>query len=310
MAEGAAYAGKRAMVGTSGGGFALMVEHLSLAGQAEIPIVIILGQRPGPATGLPTYTGQGELLFALYAGHGEFPRILVAPGDTQEALELTRDAQNLAWQFQIPVIILSDKHLCESIFSTEPDKVLSEVITPKLWGKEGDYKRYLLTNNGISPLAFPGQVNAVVKLNSYEHDEDGITTELAEITIKNVEKRRKKTASIEGELKKMETVKTYGDQKSNTVLLTWGSTKGSVIEAADRLGCRVVQLLYLNPLPTWELSEKLKGAKKIISIECNATGQLSSLMTAAGFKIDSKILKYDGRPFTVKELENKIKEIL
>jgi len=310
IAEGAAYAGKRAMVGTSGGGFALMVEHLSLAGQAEIPIVIILGQRPGPATGLPTYTGQSELLFALYAGHGEFPRILVAPGDTEEAIELTRDAQNLAWQFQIPVIILADKHLCENTFSTEPDKILIDIKEAKLWNKEGDYKRYLLTDDGISPLAFPGQPDAVVKLNSYEHEENGITTELAELTIKNVEKRMKKASAIETELKKHLTVKVYGNPDSEIVLLTWGSTKGSVVEVAARLDCRVVQLLYLNPLPVWELLEKFKGAKKIISIECNATGQLCSLIAAAGFKIDAKVLKYDGRPFTVKELEDKIKKLL
>jgi 2-oxoglutarate ferredoxin oxidoreductase subunit alpha len=310
MAEGAAYAGKRAMVGTSGGGFALMTEHLSLAGQAEIPIVIILGQRPGPATGLPTCTGQGELLFALHAGHGEFPRILVAPGDIEESIELTRDVLNLAWQFQVPAIVLSDKHLCESVFSVEPDKILSVTQEPKLWTKKNNYQRYLLTDDGVSPLAFPGQEGAVVKLNSYEHDEDGITTESSELTVKNVEKRMKKLEGIEEVLKKYETVKTYGDEKSQIILLTWGSTKGSVVEVANRLGCKVVQPLYLNPLPVWELTNKLKGAKQIISVECNATGQLSGLVSAAGFKIDAKVLKYDGRPFTVSELESKIKKLL
>ena len=310
MAQGAAYAGKRAMVGTSGGGFALMTEHLSLAGQAEIPIVIILGQRPGPATGLPTYTGQGELLFALHAGHGEFPRIIVAPSEAEEAIELTRDSLNLAWQFQIPVIVLSDKHLCEGIYSVVPDKILSVIKEPKLWDKKNNYQRYLLTDDGISPLAYPGQAGAVVKLNSYEHDEDGITTELSELAVKNVEKRMKKLTEIEKELKNHATVKTYGNLKSKVVLLTWGSTTGSVIEAANRLDCKVVQPLYLNPLPVWELANQLKGVKKIIGIECNATGQLCSLVSAAGFKIDTKVLKYDGRPFTVKELEDKIKILL
>jgi len=310
MAEGAAYVGKRAMVGTSGGGFALMVEHLSLAGQAEIPLVIILGQRPGPATGLPTYTGQGELLFALHAGHGEFPRVIVAPGDIEEALETARDAQNLAWQFQIPVIILADKHLGESIFSAAPDKIAIDIKEPKLWDEKGNYQRYLLSDDGISPLAFPGQAGAVIKSNSYEHDEFGITTETMVATINNAEKRMKKTVAIKSELKKYVTVKTYGNPNSDIVLLVWGSTKGSVIEAADRLGYRVVQVLYLNPLPVEELSAKLKGAKKIIGIECNSSGQLCNLVAATGFKIDAKILKYDGRPFTVKELEVKIKKVL
>jgi 2-oxoglutarate/2-oxoacid ferredoxin oxidoreductase subunit alpha len=310
MAEGAAYAGKRAMVSTSGGGFALMIEHLSLAGQAEIPIVIILGQRPGPATGLPTYTGQGELLFVLHSGHGEFPRIIIAPGDTEEAIEAARDAQNLAWQFQIPVIILGDKHLCESTFSTEPDKIASQKIEPKLWDKKGVYRRYRQTDDGISPLAFPGQAGAVVKSDSYEHDEDGITTEEAGWTVKNAEKRIKKAAAIVAELKKRPTVKVYGDEKSDVVLLVWGSTKGGAVEAAARTGCRVVQPLFLHPLPVWELAEKLKGARRIIGIEANATGQFCGLAEAAGIKIDAKILKYDGRPFTVAELAEKIKNVL
>jgi 2-oxoglutarate ferredoxin oxidoreductase subunit alpha len=310
LATGAAYAGKRAMVGTSGGGFCLMVEHISLAGQAEIPLVIILGQRPGPATGLPTYSGQGELLFALHAGHGEFPRLLIAPGDTQEALELARDAQNLAWQFQVPVIILSDKHLCESTFSTEPDKIPDLKIDAKLWDGQGIYKRYLQTDDGVSPLAFPGTPGAIVKSNSYEHEENGITTEAADWAVKNVDKRSRKSEAIKIELKKHQTVKTYGNENSDVVLIAWGSTKGAAVEAAARLGCRVVQPLYLEPLPVWELSEKLKGARKLIGIEVNSGGQLCGLIEAAGFKIDAKILKYDGRPFTVSELEAKIKENL
>lgn len=310
MAEGAAYAGKRAMVATSGGGFSLMVEHLSLAGQAEIPIVIILGQRPGPATGLPTHTGQGELLFALHAGHGEFPRIVVAPGDAKEAIEITRDALNLAWEFQVPVIILGDKHLCESIYSVEPDKVIKQVTSPKLWDKKGEYKRYLLTDNGVSPLCFPGEPGVIVKANSYEHDESGTTSELPEVTISNADKRTRKIVAIESALKKYSTIKVYGDKNSKNVLLVWGSTAGSAIEVADRFGCKVVQVIYLNPLPIWELSNYLKGAKKIIGVECNSSGQLCSLVSAAGFKIDAKVLKYDGRPFTVKELEERLLKIL
>lgn len=310
MIQGAAYAGKRAMTGTSGGGFALMVEHLSLAGQAEIPTVIMLGQRPGPATGLPTYTGQGELLFSIYAGHGEFPKVVVAPGDLEEAIELTRDAQNLAWQFQVPVIILGDKHLCESTYSVEPNKIKTQIIKPKLWGKKANYQRYLLTSDGVSPLAFPGQAGTVIKSNSYEHDEYGISTELADLAVRNVQKRKNKMVGIVKELRKRHAVKVYGNKKSQIVLLAWGSTKGSVIEAGINLGLKIVQPLYLYPLPVAELSKQLKGAKKVIGIECNATGQLASLMAMNGIKVDKQILKYDGRPFTVKELEKEIKKII
>ena len=326
MAQGASYAGIKNMIGTSGGGFALMIEHLSLSGQAEIPLVIVLSQRPGPATGVPTYTAQADLFFSLYAGHGEFPRIVLAPGDTEEAFYSTAESLNLAWKFQIPVILLSDKHLSESIFSSElnESKITSE--KPKLWNKKGNYKnlelrsrtlklqsnykRYTLTKDGVSPLAFPGEKNAVIKSNGYEHDEYGITTEDAPMIIKGNEKRLKKMETIENELKKKETVKVYGNKKSKTVLIAWGSTKGIAIEVAKIFNIKVVQPLYLMPFPKLELKKHLKNAEKIIDIEINTTGQLGDLLKFHGFKIDKKILKYDGRPFAVDELEKIIKKLL
>ncbi len=310
MAQGAAYAGVKAMIGTSGGGFALMVEHLSMAGMAEIPTVIVLSQRPGPSTGVPTYTTQADMLFALYSGHGEFPRIVLAPGDVDESFYLTAESMNLAWKLQIPVIILSDKHLSESIFSADFDETKVKIEKTKLWNKKGDYKRYALTKDSISPLAFPGEKKAIVKVNSYEHDEFGISIEDSETTIEGNDKRLKKMQLIEETLKKKETVKTYGNQKSKTVLVTWGSTKGAVIEAAEKYNLKVIQLLYLSPFPIWEMKKHLSPAKKIITIELNATGQLAQLLNNNGFKVTKKILKYDGRPFTVDELEKKIKKVL
>ncbi len=310
MAQGAAYAGIKTMIGTSGGGFALMTEHLSLAGQAEIPTVCVLSQRPAPATGVPTYTAQGDLFFALHAGHGDFARVVVAPGDIEEAFYLTVEALNLAWQFQVPVILLCDKHLSESTFSAEFDESKIVVESPKLWKGEGEYRKYVLTKDGVSPLAFPGDEKATVKSNSYECDEFGITTEDPQLVTKGHEKRLKKMKTIENELKKKETVKIYGNPKSDVVLITWGSTKGAVEEVAQTYNLKVVQPLYLEPFPIWDLRKHLEGAKKIIGVEVNSTGQLCNLLEFKGLKVDERILKYDGRPFTVDELEEKIKKIL
>ncbi len=310
MAEGAAFAGKRTMVGTAGGGFALMVEALSLAGQAEIPIVIVVAQRPAPATGVPTYTAQGDLHFILRAGHGEFSKLVVAPGDADEAFYLTAKALNLAWQYQIPAIILSDKHLSESIFNASFDKKKVKKEKPKLWTGKGKYKRYLRTADGISPLAFPGQKGAVVKASGYEHDEFGLTIEKEEAVLMAVEKRLRKREALRKAIQKMETFKIYGNKKSQTLLILWGYNKGAVLAAADRLGLKAIQPLFLEPFIEGKLKREAAKAKKTIVVETNATGQLAELLANHGIRVDKKILKYDGRPFTVDELEEKIKKIL
>lgn len=308
IAEGAAYAGVRTMVGTSGGGFCLMVEHLSLAGQAEIPIVVMLGERPGPAIGLPTYHAQGELFFPIFAGHGEFPRIVVSPGDADEAFYLSAEAQNLAWRFQVPVILVADYSLLESSFSSLLDEGRVLIGKPKTWSGGGEYKRYLLTGDGVSPLAFPGTAGVTVKVNSYEHDEYGVTTEDPVLTVRNAEKRLAKSRAIEDELRKKETVKTYGNMQADTVLVTWGSTKGAVVEVAEEHGFGVLQPLYLNPLPVWEMEKYFPGKKNIVCVEANSTGQLARWVRFHGFRVDRTILKYDGRALTVDELEEKIRE--
>lgn len=308
MAQGASYAGIRSAVGTSGGGFALMVEHLSLAGQAEIPIVIVLSQRPAPATGVPTYTAQGDLLFAMFAGHGEFARAIIAPGDAEEAFYLSAEAMNLAWKFQIPVILLADKHLSESTFVAEINESLAKLEAPKLWDGKNNYKRYLQTENGVSPLAFPGNEKAVVKANSYEHDEYGITVEEAEAVKKGFEKRLRKMQALEEYLKDKETVKVYGNKESDTVVITWGSTKGAVVEACEKLGLKAVQPLYLMPLPVEKIKKEVEN-KRVIVAEVNSTGQLANWLSWHGIKVDEKILKYDARPFTVDEIEEKLKKL-
>jgi 2-oxoglutarate ferredoxin oxidoreductase subunit alpha len=310
MALGAAYAGARAMVGTSGGGFALMTEALSLAGQGELPLVIVEAQRPGPSTGVPTYTMQGDLAFVIHAGHGEILRVVLAPGDADEAFYTAGLAMNLAWKFQIPTFVLSDKHLSESIFSFEADLDKIKPEKPLLWNNQGEYKRYLDTQNGISPLAFPGNPSAIVKATSYEHDESGITIEEPEAISRMQRKRLRKRKALEDELEKYETVNVYGNPDSKTALLCWGSTKGACIEVAEVLDLKVVQPLILEPLPVEALKKALSGVDKIIDVEVNATGQLAKLVAGHGFCIDDMILRFDGRPFTVDVLLDNVKEVL
>ena len=307
-AIGAAYSGKRAMVGSSGGGFALMVEALSLAGQSESPIVIVESQRPGPATGLPTYTAQGDLLFVLSAGHGDFFRFVVAPGDAEESFYLTGLAMNIAWKYQLPAIVLIDKEISEDTFNL--DKSVLEKIEKRdeiLWNKKGEYKRYLDTNDGISPLAFPGEAGAVVKATSYEHDESGITAEEDEEQIKRMqEKRQRKVIDLAREIEGLKAVNVFGDQNSEKAIIVFGSNKGIAIELGKEFGLRVIQPLIFQPFPEEQMKKALSGVKKIFTIETNASAQLTQFLGCRGIKIESPILKYTGRPFFIEELREEL----
>ena len=311
MALGSSYCGERVAVGTSGGGFCLMTEGLSFSAMAELPVVVILGQRPGPSTGLPTYSCQTELHFALNAGQGEFPRLIVAPGDAEEAYYLAQIALNISWKYQVPSIILTDKNLGESTYSFD-----SEIIPdikeegPVLWDRKTPYKRYLNTENGVSPLAFVPEKGNVIKVNSYEHDEAGLTTEDPAETVKMQDKRLRKRGDLAEEISKYEAVKAYGNKDSETILLCWGSNKGVCVEAAEKLNLKVVQPIFLSPFPTHQLEEAIKGAKKLIVVESNATAQLVKLMNLYGLGADETILKYDGRPFSVDELEARLREVI
>ncbi|MCK5044615.1 2-oxoacid:acceptor oxidoreductase subunit alpha [Candidatus Parcubacteria bacterium] len=311
-AIGSAFAGKRTMVGTSGGGFALMTEGVSLAAQAEVPVVVVESQRTGPATGVPTYSAQADLLFALNSGHGDFVRLVVAPGDTEESFYLTGLALNLAWKYQLPAIVLIDKAISESTFSFDEnivDKVKSEKAL--LWNKKGEYKRYLDTKNGISPMAFPGEPNAVIKGTSYEHDEAGITAEedASQITAMQ-DKRMKKYDALSKEIDEPGAVKVYGNEKSDKTIIFWGSTKGAAIEAAEKLNIKAIQPLILQPFPEKQMAKALEGVKTLISAETNVMGQLAKVLSCEGIKVDEQILKYDGRPFLPEEIEDKLKNLI
>lgn len=311
MALGFAYAGKKAAVGTSGGGFCLMTEGLSLSGMAELPVVILLGQRPGPSTGMPTYSAQTELHFSLNAAQGEFVRFVVAPGDAEEAYFWAQAALNFAGKFQIPAIILSDKNLSEGSFNFD----IGAIEEPKecaslLWNRRGEFKRYANTESGISPLTFVPDKDAVIKVNSYEHDEFGITTEESSTVVLMQDKRLRKEKYLVEELEDYPTIKAYGNLNSKTILLCWGSNKGVCLEVADNLGLKAVSVAVLSPFPEEKLRKALMGAEKIICVENNATGQFVRLISMFGFRVDKKILKYDGRPFSVEELEEKAREAL
>lgn len=308
-AIGSSYAGKRSMVGTSGGGFALMTEGISLAAQSETPVLIINSQRSGPATGVPTYGSQADLLFTLNSGHGDFVRFVVAPGDANESCYWAGKLLNLAWKYQTPAILLIDKELSESTFEFDKN-VLNEIKreNPAIWNGKGEYLRYANLKNGISPLAFPGE-KAVVKSTSYEHDEAGLSVEEPENIILMQEKRLRKFKEMEKEIDNHEAVKVYGNKNSKKAVVAWGSTKGPVLEVADKLDLKFIQPVILEPFPKKQFEKAMKGVSKLISIECGALGQMEKLLECNGIKVDKNILKYDMRPFTVEDLEKKLKNI-
>ena len=308
LAIGSSFAGAKTMVGTSGGGFSLMVEGYSLAGMSEAPVLIILSQRPGPATGVPTYTEQADLSFALTAGHGDFLRIVASPGTVEEAFYLTAEMLDLVWKFQTPGILLTEKHLSESSMTVEIDPSNAKWVKPKLH-ENGKYKRYLDTNNGISPMLFPPS-NEVIKWNSYEHDELGITTEDANLIANMHQKRNKKVNALIEYLKGKKTVNIIR-RELPTNIFSYGSTYMSVLEALSfaKLNPTTVQPIFLSPLPTWEL-EEFKNQDNIV-VEQSVSGQFSKLLVEkAGLKVRASINKYNGRPFDPIELSKQIKEAL
>lgn len=308
MALGASFGGAKVMVGTSGGGFDLMVEALSLAGQSETPILIIESQRAGPSTGMPTYNLQGDLNFVISAGHGDFLRLVIAPGDAEQCLYYSGLGLNLAWRYQTPVILLLDKDVSENTFSVN-ERILSQIKAkkPLLWDKKGDYKRYKITKDGISPLAFPGQKGVIVKANSYEHDEYGITTDDEPKVAKMQEKRMRKFQKMREEVEKLEAVKVYGKKNSDKAIVAWGITKGAAKTAAENLGIKLIQPIIIEPFPEKQIKEALKGVKKLVSVEMNTFGQMAEVLRGYGIKVDGKILKYTGRPFFAREIEEKLK---
>jgi len=298
MSIGASAAGARAMTATSGGGFALMTEALSLAGMTETPIVVLIAQRPGPATGLPTRTAQEDLLFAVRAGHGEFPRLVLAPSDPQDAAVKTVRAFDLADRFQIPVILLTDQYLADSFFSLPEVEIPEAPVRSYLADPTEihDYARYALTDDGISPRLALGQSQHLVCIDSDEHTEAGhITEDLATVRPAMVAKRMQKERRLRAVVEPPQRSNLEG---AAIALVGWGSTSNAIDEAARRLrkSGRAVGTIHFTEL--WPLPEiDLPRDAEIYVIEGNASGQFAGLLEqAAGTTIAGRIGRSDGVP--------------
>lgn len=316
MALGASYAGVRAMTASSGGGFALMVEGVSLAGITETPIVIAEIQRPGPATGFPTRTEQSDLRFIIHAGHGEFPKMVIAVRNPEDAFYQTARAFNIAEKYQIPVILVSDQYLADYAQTTKPfdfsrisiDRYLDDGSSI---AEDERYKRYKLTDSGISPRLIPGSVKGqVIYADSDEHDEYGHITESAEIRTNMVNKRLKKEELLRQELIEPELL---GDDNPEILIVSWGSLYGPLKEAIGNLvneGISIGALVFgdIWPFPTKRLTSMASKAKLVVDLEQNATAQLDGLIRQeALISCNKKLLKYDGRIWSPEEICDRLK---
>ena len=317
MALGASFAGARSMVATSGGGFCYMIEALGEAGVSELPLVIVESMRPGPALGMPTWTAQSDLKFLINASHDEFPRFILAPGDAQEAFELSRKAQELAEKYQVPVILISDKYLSESRYSLNlPENIFknsrfgfSQTPQPD---KTGLYPCYQITESGVSQRSVPGQPGGIHITTSYEHDQYGFTSEDAKERKAQVDKRFKKF-----ELAKKEVQPQFWEEEPEAFLtfISFGSTKGPIRQAREelkrqRVATNMLNLSWLWPFPTDQVKKAVENSKNAVVVEGNYQGQLASLITQeTGIIVKNRLNRYDGRPFYPEEIVDYVKNL-
>ena len=312
MIIGSSYAGVRSMTTTSGGGYCLMVEGIGFAGMAEIPIVIVNSQRSGPSTGLPTRTEQGDLLFAINASHGDFPRIVLAPSTPKDAFYLTIKAFDLSEKYQVPVTILDDQYLADSYvtikeFNLNKVKNRDHIIDTDELNNAEEYFRYTITSSGVSKRALPGQSRHVVISDSDEHTTDGHLTEDLTVGVEMKDKRANKLWHI---MREMELPSAFGSPAAKITLITWGSTFGVAQELLLKSNGKfnLINIQEVWPLSAEFFKINLEG-KRGIAIEGNSTGQMARLIRQiSGIKVDS-VLKYDGRPFTLDYLENQLIEM-
>ncbi|MFW6155971.1 MAG: 2-oxoacid:acceptor oxidoreductase subunit alpha [Armatimonadota bacterium] len=310
MMCGATYAGVPSLVTTSGGGLALMSEGLSLAGMHELPAVIMLSQRPGPATGLPTRTAQGDLLFAQRTGHGEFPRAIFAPGNPRQSYELMRRSLQTAHAFQTPVIFMTDQYLTDLRMNAEEIDETERPIDRHIVEDAGEnYRRYEITDSGISPRAIPGG-DGFVCLDSDEHDEEGHITENLEIGQAMMDKRMRKE---EGMIAEALPPELYGDDESaDTLLICWGSTWLPCREAVDILRCRGHNVAMLHfaqvwPLDCEEVRARIGERERVICVEGNAWGQFATILRERQIIGDTEMItRYDGLPLTAEEIATQV----
>ncbi|MFL6497245.1 MAG: 2-oxoacid:ferredoxin oxidoreductase subunit alpha [Nitrososphaera sp.] len=323
MAIGSALTGVRTATATSGPGFSLMAEALGWAGMNEVPVVISLYQRAGPSTGLPTRHEQGDLNFAINAGHGEFPRIVIASGDIEESFYDTIKAFNFADRYQMPVIHMLDKAIANSLITCKNFNVNKvtinrglriKQITEEDKGVAGNYLRFKLSNGPISPMVVLGTENAIFWNSGDEHTEEGHITEDPEMRVQMMDKRMTKLDIAINEIPDEDKAVAYGS--GDIVLVSWGSTKGVILDAMDKLAAegikvKFIQIRLMHPFPSELIKSMLKDAKTIIDIEMNYTGQLSSLVRQqTGLEANYRIVKYNGRPMSLEEVYNGVKSII
>lgn len=318
VALGASWAGARAMTATSGGGFALMVEGLGLAGMAELPVVVVIAQRPGPATGFPTRQEQAELLYALSASQDEFPRFVFAPGDNEQAAYATCRAFELAARYQVPAIVLTDQQLADSFRTVDdfgPDRLARSddfADDPAAGMARHAFRRYALTASGVSPRVRPGYPGQRARAIGSEHDEDGFSTENAGNRRRMQAKRLRKAAGMAEEFGE---VADWPGEPAKTLVACFGSTQGAVREAVaalrqDRVPVGMLHLPELWPFPFARVEARLAACRRLVTVEQNSTGQLGRLIRrATRRRPDAEILKYDGRPFSGAELVERIGEV-
>jgi 2-oxoglutarate ferredoxin oxidoreductase subunit alpha len=304
MVIGASFAGARALTATSGGGFSLMTEALGFAAMSETPVVVVNAQRPGPATGLATRTGQADLMFMIHASQDEFPRFVFAPADPAEAFALTAKAFSLAEKYQVPAIVMADQYLCDTLFWSDAafdpaGAVTRHIVQDQDMKDPVSYRRYAVTDDGgVSPRALPCRGKALVTACSEEHDEDGHLTEEIEERVKMTDKRNAKTADMEKEMAGPEVL----HPEAAALLVGWGTAKGAIVEAVELLraeghdvGC--VSFSELWPFPKQSAEQALSGADRFVLVEQNATAQLGRLIRMeTGLAAAAAVLKYDGRP--------------
>jgi len=313
LAAGAAFAGARSAVGTSGGGFALMNETVSFCGAAEIGVVFYLVSRPGPATGMPTWTSQADLLYAVHSGHGDFPKVVLAASDQRDSFDMGVAALNLAAQLQTPIIVLSDKFIAESSSGLKDLSIVKvKTKSGRLLSKTpADFKRYNWSaKDGVSPRTIPGVVGGEFIANSYEHDQFGFSTEDKNTAVKMRQKRAKKLATA---LRLCPQPIFLGSPTAKKLIISWGSTKGPILQALSQIKDKnSFALLHLRTL--WPINPNLKllikPFQKVIVIENNQSGQLTQLLKSQfDFNPDHQILKFNGRPFFPEELVSKFKKL-
>jgi 2-oxoglutarate ferredoxin oxidoreductase subunit alpha len=310
MAIGAGYAGARGFVTTSGGGFALMVEGLSLAGMIETPVVIHIGQRPGPATGLPTRTEQGDLLFALFAGHGEFPRVIFTPGTLEEAFALTQRAFNIADEYQVPAIVLTDQYFLDSYYNVRDLGVEGLQLTHHVVKTTESYRRYEVREGGVSPRGVPGYGQGLVVVDSDEHDEWGHLTEDLQL---RTQMNAKRLGKLELMREQVLPPTLLGDEAYDTLIICWGSTRNvmeEVLHALNKQGMAALHFGQVYPLPMGTKGF-LDQAQKTIAVENNATGQFAQLVRLeTGVAVDRTILHSHGLPFSKEALIERVQQEL